>query len=318
MVSGLSAAIPAVVVMVVASALVVKLAATAVRQRQLAPAVARARRHGPSASVVALAAGLVAGVAMVFADAAALVGSGVALALAPLAFGLVHTVVLGAGERLWPRPRGVVRTASLIPRHFPSSLRWLRTACSATAVLVVVTCVTGWVTAGPDGRSITVVPQPPPGVDGLVGPTTAGPYPGAVFALPALGGTALMVLLTWLTVRAAMTRPAVPTDTTSEAVLRAASVHRVLRGSTAALLLLLGGLWFVAGTTLRIAGQNMVVGVDGVSYTIDGPPGLDVLGSTVTVLGAVAGLTALVLLLVPAARLQRTHPAPPGSAPVDA
>ena len=314
--SGLFTTVPVAVFLVVAVALSAWLAVTAVRRRQLAPVVADARRHGLSTSVLALGAGLVAGVAMVFADTAELLGSGVGFALAPLAFGLVHTAVLGVGEQLWPRPRGVVRRASLVPRRFPSSVRWLRNACSAVAGLVVATCVAGWVTAGPDGRSITTVPQSPPGMDGLVGPSTSGPYPGFVFALPALIGTALVMLLTGLTVQAAMTRPAVPADTTTETVLRSASVHRVLRGSTAALLLLLGGLWFVAGTTLRVAGQETVVGVDDMRYVIDGSLGFEVVGSTAMILGAVAASAAFVLLLLPAARLQQAPPSPQTSAPV--
>ncbi len=130
-----------------------------------------------------------------------------------------------------------------------------------------------------------------------------------MFALPALVGTLLLVLLTWLTVRAALNRPAVPTDTTTEAVLRTASVHRVLRGATAALLLLLAGLWSVAGAALRIAGQDTVVGVDNVTYVVDGPPGLVAVGTVAMLSGTLAGLAALVLLLLPAARLQPAYPA---------
>ena len=115
-----------------------------------------------------------------------------------------------------------------------------------------------------------------------------------------------------------MTRPAVPADATSEAVLRTASVHRVLRGCTSALLMLLGGLWSTAGTTLRIAGQDTAVGVDDMTYVIDGPPGLEGVGSVVVAAGVVAASAALVLLLLPAARLQQAPPTAQTPAPVRA
>ncbi|CCG02970.1 hypothetical protein [Blastococcus saxobsidens] len=311
--TGVLAVGPVAVFVLVGVVVLVVLAATAVRRRQLAPAVADARRYGLSTNGLSVALGGVAGVAVALGDLAGRLGSGVSIALAPLVFGVVHTAVLGVGEKLWPRPRGAVRTAGLTPRRFPSSVRWLRTIYGSVVLVVVATCAAGWSTAGADGRSFTTTPPSPPGLDVVVGPSTTGPYPGDVFALPALIGTGLLVLLTWLTVQAALNRSAVPADEASERTLRGASIHRVLRGSTSALLLLLAGLWFVAGAALHTAAQDTLVGIEGATYVIEGGPGLEVIGVAAMIAGGFAAVAALVLLLLPAPRLRPAPPAPPAA-----
>lgn len=192
---GSFSSVPVVLVLLVALTVAAGLSATAVRRRQLAPVVADARRHGTGTGGLAVLAGITAAAAVGLADPAARWGSGVSAALVPLVFAAVHTGVLWVGESAWPRPRGAVRTASLVRRRFPAEAVRVRRVLAGAAAGVVVVAVLGWVTAAADGRSlagsVTVLP------DGLgsLGPSVAGPYPGAVFAAPVLAGTAVVLLL---------------------------------------------------------------------------------------------------------------------------
>lgn len=315
--SGVVASAPVAVFLLVGLVVVAVLVGTAARRRDLSPAAGRARRHGLTTGGVAVTLGVTAAVAVGLGGSAAPWTPGVSLVLAPLVFGCVHAAVLGLGEHLWPRPRGDVRTAVATRRTLPAGSRWLLRALGAVTLLVVVTCAVGWTTAGGDGRSLTVALETPVGLDGAVGPSTTGPYPGVVFVLPALIGTASLLLLTALALRAALQRSAVPGGQDDELTLRHASVHRVLRGSTVALLALLAGLWVVGGAALHTAGQDTVVGVDGLMVVIEGSRGLRVAGTTGILGGAGAAAAALALHLLPAPRL-RTPTAPGPVVPVQA
>ncbi len=309
--SGMLATAPVALFLLAGAVLLVLLGATAARRRQLAPAAAGARRHALTAQGTAVVVAVAAGAATAWGGAGVPWAPGTSLLLAPLVSGIVHTVVLGIGESTWPRPRGDVRTAALRPRTLPpGSRRWRRGFVVATG-LVVLTCAVGWSTAADDGRSLITTHAAPAGLEGVVGSSTTGPYPGAAYALPALVGTGVLVLLTWLTLRTAMRRPAVPGGPADENTLRAASVHRVLRAATSALLVLLAGLWFVGGSALLGAGQDVVVGVDDVTYVLEGARIARVVGIAGMVGGTVAGLLALTLLLLPAPRLRPSTPVRP-------
>ena len=53
-------------------------------------------------------------------------GLGVTALLVPITFGIVHTLVLAAGELTWPRPQGEVRRARLVHRGLlDAAPRWL-------------------------------------------------------------------------------------------------------------------------------------------------------------------------------------------------
>ena len=86
-------------------------------------AVAAARRHATQTAVAAillgsLAAGYVGATELGNGSPG---GLGVTALLMPITFGIVHTVVLAAGELTWPRPQGEVRRARLVHRgHGPS------------------------------------------------------------------------------------------------------------------------------------------------------------------------------------------------------
>lgn len=312
---GLFSSAPVVLVLLVALTVGAGLAATAVRRRQLDPLVADARRHGAGAGGLAVLAGVAAAAAVALTDPAARLGSGVSAVLVPLVFAAVHTGVLWVGESAWPRPRGAVRTASLVRRRFPAEGRRVRRVLAGAAGGAGVVAVLGWATAASDGRSVagpvTVLP------DGLgsVGPSVAGPYPGSVFAVPALVGTAVVLVLVALALRTALARAAVPGDEAAEAVLRAASVHRVLRCAASGLLVELGGLLAFGCLALRSVAHGTEVGVDDRVLEVGGSPVLEVAATVGAAVGGLLVLVGLLLLVLPAPRLRPTPPTPSGPPP---
>ncbi|SDG25756.1 hypothetical protein SAMN05660324_2140 [Klenkia brasiliensis] len=310
---GLFSSAPVALVLLVGLTVGAGLAATAVRRRQLDPAVADARRHGTGAGGLAVLAGLAAAVAVGLTDPAARLGSGVSAALTPLAFAAVHTGVLWVGESAWPRPRGAVRTASLLPRRFPAEARRVRRLLVGAAVGLVAVAAAGWATSAPGGRAVAGPVTALPDGLGAVGPSVAGPYPGPVFAVPALAGTAVVLVLVVLALRTALARPAVPGP--AEAVLRAASVHRVLRGAAAGLLVELGGLLVVGCLALRSIARGAEVAVDTRVLDVGGDPVLQVLATAGAALGGSTVLAGLALLLLPAPRLRPAPPTPSGPPP---
>lgn len=302
---------PVVLVLLVALVVGAGLVVTAVRRRELAPAVADARRYGAAAGGIAVLAGVAAAVAVGLADPAAPLGPGVSAALAPLVFAVVHTAVLGVGESAWPRPRGALRTASLTPRRFPDRLRRWQVVLLLAAAGVVLAALTGWSTAAPDGRTVTGSPVVLPGGLASLGPPRAGPYPGSVFAVPVLIGTAVLLVVVALAVRTALVRAAVPGGGAAEAVLRAASVHRVLRGAVAGLLVELGGLLAFGALAVRSIAHGTSFGTGTGAQVVGEQPVVLALAGAVAVLGAVVALAGLAALLVPAPRLRPAGPAAP-------
>ncbi|WP_091560106.1 hypothetical protein [Klenkia taihuensis] len=313
--SGLFSSVPVVLVALVGLTVGAGLVTTAVRRRQLAAVVADARRHGTGAGGLAVLAGVAAAAAVGLTDTAAGLGSGVSAALVPLVFAAVHTGVLWVGESAWPRQRGAVRTASLVRRRFPAAALRVRRVLVGAATGVVLVAAVGWATAAADGRTlagpVTVLP------DGLgpAGPAVVGPYPGSVFAVPVLAGTAVVLLLVALALRTALVRPAVPGDDGAEAVLRAASVHRVLRGAAAGLLVELGALLVVVGGAVRSVATATEVGIGDGVLSVGGHPALVVLGTVGALAGGLAVLAGLLLLVLPAPRLRPAPPAPSGPPP---
>lgn len=255
-------------------------------------AVTAARRHGLIVAVLAPVAGIVTVVLLVGAGMDVGHGfpgkTGDALALAPLAYALAHTLVLLIGELTWPRPAGAVRRARLTPRRLGdvAPRRLLRT-CLAGTVLLVATIAAGAALAGGDGTEI--LHRDGPYLRG------AGPWPGWHYGEPV---TVELVLLLGLLAGAlwvVVTRPAVATeDERMEAALRRTSAHRVLRGATAGVLLTAGG--FVG----RAAGSAWSAGA------LPAP-----LGLTLLLLGDAVALAALVVLCLPAPRLPVDAPSVP-------
>jgi hypothetical protein len=299
----LAAMLPAAVLMVVVPVLLVILAATARPDAELLPATAAARRHavlGGAAAVLVAAA-----TAFLLATLAApalgvwapgLLGSpGSGLAIVPAAAGLAHTAVLALTERTWPRPTGAVRRAALNPRSVGDLAPRLRRVLHATVLVTAVVVLAGALLADDDQTSIRVSLRDASGA--VIGSHAASPFPGLRYGLPALIGVLLLTAAVEAALRLVVNRPAVPgADQVTDTALRRASAHRLLRGALAAVLLTLGPLCLVGGTTaVRV--------LDGAAAA----------ASTVAAAGGLLVVVALVVLCWPAPRVPA--PAPPQPAP---
>jgi hypothetical protein len=257
-------------------------------------AVAAARAHARLGSVAAVvlgcAAALWAGTARLE-DATGAGSLGVTALLVPIAFGVVHTAVLGIAELTWPRPEGGVRRARLVHRGLlDAAPHWLVRTATGAAAAAVVTLAAGALLAGPDGRSLTV--EDPPFS------STASPFAGPVYGRPAALGLLLLAVLTAAALWVVANRAAVATgDGRVEAALRAASAHRVLRGATAATLVVTGGLLGVSGNAAWSVASAL------------GSDVLAVLGMAVGACGLSAFLAAAVVLCVRAPRVPADEPA---------
>lgn len=306
--AGLALALPAVLVLVAGAVLVAVLAATAARGDRLLGTVAAARRHGTATGAAAVVCGLGAAVAVGASDLLRPLGSGVPELAVPLAFAVVHTAVVLAGEATWPRPRGAVRRAALTPRA-PAGVapRRLHRLLLAAAATTAGAAAVGWATADGSGRAVSVLTRDEAGQ--VVGGAGAGPYPGVVFALPALVGTALVVVLVELGLRLVAQRAAVAgADPADERALRRASAHRLLRGACAGQLALLGGLLAFGGTAVRSAASPTAYAVGDVAHTASGPAGVAALGLGTAPVGVLCVLAGLVVLLLPAPRVHAGAP----------
>ena len=247
------------------------------------PAVADARRHALGTSAVAMGAAACAALGCATVCLALLSGPGVfgrTLLLLPLAAGIAHTVVVALGELTWPRPRGDMRHARLVRRGpLDAAPRGLVRLAATTLGVIVVLLVTGALAADHTGRRITVGP--------LGAHVPAGPFPGSHYGGPVAAGLLVLVLVTGVALHVVANRAAVATqDPRVEAAMRRASTHRVLRGATAAGLVLAAELLFMVGSALRDVGS------------ITGPTTPTVLGviGLLTVIAAVA--TAVTAVIV--------------------
>ena len=265
-----------------------------------AATVAEARRHATRISVTALAVGLVVGLATGYAalmsqfTGIALPGrSGVAVISVPLAFGMASTGTVLLGELTWPRPAGDVRHARLVRRGLlDASPRWLLRLAVGTFVAGLLMAGVGALTAGPDGRTITVTAG-----DGAV-QGAAAPFAGPEYGAPVATGLVGLAVLVAAALWAVAHRPALGTaDEQVERLLRQASAHRVLRGATTAALIAVGGLLAVSALSLRsaAAGAASTARADGlpVGAAAELLPVVGVVLAVVGALGVVAGVAVL-------------------------
>jgi len=256
-------------------------------QATVTGALRHAGRISAAALVVGLAAGAATGwVALMsrFTGDAVPGRLGVAVISVPLAFGMASTGTVLLGELTWPRPAGDVRRARLVRRGLlDASPRWLLRLAVGTLVSGLAVVVAGALTAGPDGRTVTV----PAGADSVQG--AASPYAGAEYGVPTATGLIGLAVLAVGALWAVAHRPALGTaDEQVERLLRQASAHRVLRGATAAALVAVGGLLAVSGQSLR----NAATGAAATATANDLP-----VGTAATVLPWVGGLLSLVGVL---------------------
>ena len=218
---------------------------------------------------------------------------GITALLVPITFGIVHTVVVGAGELLWPRPHGEVRRARLVHRGLLDAAprRLVRAAVLAVA-LTAATLVGGALLADSTGR----------GFSSLTGPfaASASPFPGTFYGVPAALGLLVLALLAVVVLWIVATRPAVATDDERiETALRRASAHRVLRVAAGVPLFVSGGLLFVGGNALHSVASST------------GSWSLNAGGIATAVVGIASMLTGIVVGCLPA-------PSVPADAPVPA
>jgi hypothetical protein len=281
------------VLVVLALAVAVGVAVTAARRagRSSEATVTAARRHGLAVAVLGPVAGIVTVVLLVGAGLDAGHGFpgavGDAMALAPLAYALAHTIVLLLGELTWPGPRGRVRRARLVRRRLSdvAPQRLTRVLAGGTAMLVTLLAV-GTALAAPDGRSL--VHRDGPYL------RTAGPWPGWHYGRPITVELVLLVLVVAATLWVVVNRPAVATaDDRIEEALRRTSAHRVLRGAAAGVLVVVGGLVTAAGGALD---------------SVNGLP--DPLPLVLMLVGDLVALAGIVVLVLPAPRLPVDDSAP--------
>jgi len=280
--------LPLLLLLVVALAVAGGVAVVRRIPRSRQTAVVTARRHAAGTSAAALAAAALAGLFMAITGWDALPGLGQhgrGVLLAPVAAGIAHTAVLLLGELTWPRPQGEVRRARLVRRGpLDAGPRWLVRLTALTLGSLVVLLTVCLLTSDHTGRRVSV--------HWAFGSAASGPYPGYYYAVPVLVGLAALVGLTALALRAVADRPAVATeDERAEAALRRASAHRVLRGATAAGLVLLAGLLLAVGASLRSLPH--VIGAPATAV-------LTALGPVAVVLGIGIGLLAVVVACIPA------------------
>ncbi len=217
---------------------------------------------------------------------------GLLMVLVPGAAGLAHVAVLALTERTWPHPTGRVRAARLAPRGIRNVVPTVLGSVLVAAAFVLLGAVVGGaLLAAPDGRSIAVQ-------DGPTGAAT-GPFPGLTYGLAALASVGVLLIVSVLVLRLVVARPAVEgADELTDAALRRASAHRVLRGALAGTLLTLGPLLAFGGSAA--------------AQVHDGAP--KAIAVTVAVAGLAAGVAGLVAWFLPAPNV----PLPSGATPAPA
>ncbi|MBU4336245.1 MAG: hypothetical protein KJ548_06700 [Actinobacteria bacterium] len=227
--------------------------------------------------------------------------AGVVAALAPAAVGTLFLLVHLLGEVTWPRPTGLVRRATLRPRRTRQVIgTGLATWSGALAALLTVLLLAGGLTADADGRTVSRTWSD--------GSAAAGPYPGWPYAVPLLGATAVVVLLTALVLRLVVLRAAVDdAHERDDLALRRSSAARVLAGAQLVLGLTCAGLLLVAGLSIRSIG--------GAPYDTSMPSGgaLTVIGTVLALMAPTLGLTSAVVAVVALAR-SGARPATTGEA----
>lgn len=175
---------------------------------------------------------------------------GMPLAAAPLLAAAAGLLLYAATP-----PRGVVvgegqpRSADLTPRSWRTVLpsRWLRAGVEIVAVFVVVVVFCG-LTAGADeqGRSRAIR------FETADASSSASPYPGWFYGVPALIALAVLVVATLVALQRIGTTAAFPHVDDAEADLqwRRASASTVLKLAAGAMLFSLGGISLIAGQAM--------------------------------------------------------------------
>lgn len=220
-----------------------------------------------------------------------------------LAAGVGYVAAQTAGQLLWPQPGGEHRRADLTPRG-PADVVGPRTRRMVAAVVVVFAGAVALPaliapldgpTAGPQDIYRAAWSDPPSAVNTVRVVLGLG-WPGLRYGVPAVLAAGVLLLLTWLCIRAVADRSRIA-DTAADvdAVLRRAAARRVLAAAGGTLAF--AGGWFALATGSRLVEVGTAWGV---------PTGLVLL-----VLGGVwaaAGLVTAVVGVLWPVRLRRRGP----------
>jgi hypothetical protein len=221
----------------------------------------------------------------------------------------VAVLTAAVAELTWPRPTGVVRTASLAARRTPPPA-WLPHLVGVGLVATVTALVIGTLTAAADGRSFA---------RSTTGFTAAGsPNPGSSYAVAVGVAVVVLAVATWFGWARVDARPALgPGHEALDAAVRGASMVRVLRPAAVGFLSTAAGLWLTMGATVNSVTQNLRMNDAGSPR----PPfdWVQDLGVTATAIGLALLLLTLVALGVGSPRLPRQETAPaPAAVEADA
>jgi hypothetical protein len=226
------------------------------------------------------------------------------------ALGCAATVLTAAvAELTWPRPAGVVRTATLDPRRAWRPA-WLSRLVVVGIAATVCALVVGTLTSSPDGRSFTR----------RAGDVAAAgsPYPGSSYAVAVGIAIVVLALATWFAWARVDARPALgPGHEDLDAAVRRASMVRVLRPAAVGSLATAAGLWLTIGATINRVTQNLRMN----DSRTPQPPfdWVQNLGFAAITIGVVLLVLTLAGLLSGSPRLPREDAAPaPGIAEVGA
>ncbi|MCI2238830.1 hypothetical protein MO973_28820 [Paenibacillus sp. TRM 82003] len=218
----------------------------------------------------------------------------------PLAGATAYALVALLAEATWPRPATRVRSARLLVRSVRegASPGLLRCAAAGGALLAAV-CLLGAVLGAEDGRSVEWSSP-----DGLA-TWSAATFPGVALTAPIAALGLLTAVATAAVLHLVPVRPSVPAaDDATDAALRRVAAHRVLRTSTAAAVLTLGGLLLLAGTSGGGLGGDYQVAAG--TWRSSAPPrGWRALAGVALWSSPAVALAGLVTLFWPAPGLRR-------------
>ncbi|MCW2810046.1 MAG: hypothetical protein JWP61_504 [Friedmanniella sp.] len=245
----------------------------AARRRPGDPETESSRRRGAAYTLAATALSLALVVVLTTTSALPL---GLGQALAPLVAGGAMVAVILVHEATWPRATGPVRSASLRRRSLGESApRWLLGAGAAGVVGLWALDVVGILVGDPNGRSLSAT----------IGEETrsAGPFPGAFYAVPTLVVSLVVLLLVGWSLKTLADRRGLSGDEQDRAS-RQLSAHRILRGAAFGHLATLAGQAVFAGRAISSVHHD--------TYAGDA-------GTALAVLGLALGLAAVAALVIP-------------------
>lgn len=254
--------------------------------------VAAARRRALSAVIAAgvLAIGAITAVAWLAPEL-----QGLSLTLTPGVAGATALLVYAAAPpTVIPVADGSPRQASLVPR----TLRSLRPRAIVAApltlsLIIVVTLLTTGLTATQDSLRYSSSVS----FETAEMSSTASPYPGWPYAVPLLLTVAALIIAALIAFRRITATPALPSGTqaTLDAAWRRRSAAIVSAITSSALLFILGGVWFYAGSAVASAASGMPVylGWEIAGRIIQVSGGLAVLGCIASFALAVSWATTL-------------------------